>query len=272
MSENYGNYKSSYIKLCKTLNFKSKLSYSNGNKLGCSSIEELMELLTNTSGTGFTPIADFRGNFNGQNFEIKNLYINKTGNAGLFASLSNATIQNLTVSGKITSTDSYAGGIAAYTSRCNFINCTNMAEVIAGDYAGGVVAVLWNSNNTDYGCLIEDCYNYGNVTSAGYTAGGIIGHARADSSIGIVINNCANYGNINNTNSGTNSKAGGIVGLTQNNILVKNCYNAANTLIKGNNDAGGIVGYIHANDIIYNCYNLGAVEGTTVGGIARLHI
>ena len=46
-SQNYQNYQDSNIILGRTLNFKSNYSYSNGKMLGCNSIEELKELLTN---------------------------------------------------------------------------------------------------------------------------------------------------------------------------------------------------------------------------------
>lgn len=111
-SQNYSEYKNSYIKLCRKLNFNSNLSYTDGKVLECDTIEQLKNLLTNTEETGFTPIKNFSGTFNGQGYEIKNIYINSTEHAGLFEYVSNATIKNLKISGEIISQKS-AGGFAA---------------------------------------------------------------------------------------------------------------------------------------------------------------
>ena len=270
-SQNYTRYLTSNIKLCTTLNFNSKLSYSNGNMLGCTSIEELKELLTNTSGAGFTPIANFNGNFDGQDFEIQNLYINTTGDVGLFAKIAQTgqgpvTIKNLTVTGKVESSDKDAGGIVGVSYLANILNCTNFAEVTSNNaHAGGIVGKI---NIFNGGTLVENCYNYGNVIGATAT-GGIAGGGgtnNVEEFEPITINNCINYGNLTSTNEG---KVGGIYGYTGWNVVIKNCYNSKETLLNGK-DVGGIVGHCQ-NTKIYNCYNLGTVEGTsTAGGIMRI--
>ena len=76
-SQNISKYQTSYIKLGRTLNFNSNLSYTDGKMLDCNSVEELKNLLTDTSGSGFTPIFGFRGVFDGQENEIRNIYQNK---------------------------------------------------------------------------------------------------------------------------------------------------------------------------------------------------
>lgn len=116
-------------------------------------------------------------------------------------------------------------------------------------YPGGVNAVVTN------------CNNYGNITGTSQASG--IGSSSN-------VSNCANYGNI----IATDGKAGGILAEPGPGIIINNCFNAANTLIKGNR-AGGIIGLGGGSSVaqkIYNCYNLGTVEGTTVGGITRIHI
>ena len=54
-SQNYSTYLTADIKLCRTLNFKSNYSYTDGNVLSCNSVEELKDLLTNSAGSGFPP-------------------------------------------------------------------------------------------------------------------------------------------------------------------------------------------------------------------------
>lgn len=96
-------YSGKYIVLMRDLDFNSYFSYVDGsisisgNIASCKDIEELRDLLTNRANTGFNPISTFKGNFNGQNYAIKNIYENTTKNAGLFGAVDSATIKNLTI-------------------------------------------------------------------------------------------------------------------------------------------------------------------------------
>ena len=235
-SQNYRNYQNSYIELKRTLNFKSRLSYINGKMLNCNSIEELRNLLTNTSGSGFTPITNFYGTFDGQNFEIQNIYENVSGKAGFFADAA-GTIKNLKISGNIISNDGYAGGIVSNLGETlNISNCINYCNVTAN---------------------AEIHTNPGNVDVHG-TAGGIVGKCVGT----VIIKDCANEGNIYGTN-----ETGGIVGFQYvSNITILNCYNEG--MINGESDTGGIIGRTLASTVqIYNCYNIGNISGSVTGGL-----
>ena len=263
-SENYQNYQYSNIILGKTLNFKSNYSYSDGKMLGCNSIEELKNLLTNTSGSGFTPIANFSSTFNGQGYEIQNIYINIAGNAGLF-SKATGKIENVKISGNITSTENNAGGIVAgdvdTTIALEINECENKAKVVASKKAGGGIAGYGN------GIRISNCYNYGDIYSYGTdreytesatgTAGGIVGTHCAD------IQDCGNEGNVSSTIS-----AGGIIGYRNLEFNIVNCYN--NGKITGATYSGGIIGETKTGTgNIYNCYNTGNIySDSNSGGIA----
>ena len=67
-----------------------------------------------TEGSGFTPIGGgsnyFKGNFDGNNNRIDNLYIKNSDatkiSIGLFGYIENSTISNLTLSGNIETTES----------------------------------------------------------------------------------------------------------------------------------------------------------------------
>ena len=231
-SQNYAEYKNSYIKLERTLDFNSNLSYTDGKVLSCSSINELKDLLTNTSGSGFTPIADFRGNFDGKSFEIRNIYINVTGNAGLFAE-SCGIIQNLGITGNIISSESNAGGIVGCTNNTLTINnCHNLANVTAKTYAGGIVGYQYVQTR-----LYINCYNVGKIQ--GEIAGGILGKTTSGQAY---IYNCYNIGDI------SGSTAGGIMGYKYHNTTteIKNCYNFSN--ISGDTYNGEIIGRNWAYD------------------------
>lgn len=150
-SNNYNNYLNNSIILCRDLDFKSELYYENAdttsygdyNNDGTTStlIEEL------SSGSGFQPIELYQGNFDGNNFELKNIYIysNKSF-VGLFSSIENSNIKNLYMSGKISST---------YYSHSIDSSCG------VGAFAGHIY-----NGSTLYNC-INTCSIYSNLTSCG---------------------------------------------------------------------------------------------------------
>ena len=153
-----------YVILGKTLNFKSKLSYVDytrkdfGDINNDGVVEDLLQELT--TGTGFKPIASFKGIFDGQNNELEEIYMYRSGNATLF--LAPFTIKNLGVTGNITSTNANAAGICTFST--NKENCWNKATITGKSYAAGI--------NSGYaGAKAKNCYNEGNIS--GSWAGGI---------------------------------------------------------------------------------------------------
>ena len=235
-SQNSSIYVNSYIRLGRTLDFKSNLSYTNGKMLGCNSIEELKELLTNTSGNGFTPILNYNGNFNGLKNEIKNIYINKSGYAALFANANNATIKNLKISGEIISKDGTASGFIAHCYGDNKIeNLENSCNVLGYKDSAGIIGIIHENSNI----YIQNCINNGNLNSDNGNAGGIIGISYAAS--GGTIINFYIYNSCNNGNINARTNAGGIVGSI-------------------NSDNQGI-----SKGNLYNIYNIGNVSAKSTG-------
>ena len=203
---NNKNTTDSYVILMQTLDFKSNRSYVNGKILteglisSCNSIEELKNSLT--EGEGFTPIGilastgRFKGTFEGNNKEIRNLYVNREGYAGLFGETFNANINNLGITGSVKSADNTAGGIAGYCDKSNYNNCYNKAIIVSNIYAGGILGTTGgNSIN------INNCYNLGNVTAPNNT-GGIAGRCSGK------VEGCYNLGHIKSTET----YAGGLIG------------------------------------------------------------
>ena len=255
-SQNYMNYQNSYIELKRTLNFESRLSYTNGKMLNCSSIEELRNLLTDTSGSGFTPINSFYGTFDGKNFEIQNIYENVSeGYAGLFAR-SKGTIQNLGITGSINVLTGSAGGLVGYADENIFIkNCYNSASINAKNSAGGIIGYIYAG--TTRNCI--NCYNKGSIQ--GNSAGGIIGGTTAGA---VNIYNCYNVGRVKGVN------AGGIMGYKYHNTgtKIKNVYNYSK--VEGSNNQGDIIGFNWAYDtassptienVFYTNQTIGAFGG-----------
>ena len=255
-SQNYMNYRNSYIELKRTLNFESRLSYTNGKMLNCSSIEELRNLLTDTSGSGFTPINSFYGTFDGKNFEIQNIYENVSeGYAGLFAR-AQGTIQNLGITGSINALTGSAGGLVGYADENIFINnCYNSASINAKNSAGGIIGYIYAG--TTRNCI--NCYNKGSIQ--GNSAGGIIGGTTAGA---VNIYNCYNVGRVKGVN------AGGIMGYKYHNTgtKIKNVYNYSK--VEGSNNQGDIIGFNWAYDtassptienVFYTNQTIGAFGG-----------
>ncbi len=234
-SQNYMNYQNSYIELKRTLNFESKISYTNGKMLNCNSIEELRELLTNPSGSGFTPINSFYGTFDGKNFEIQNIYENVSeGYAGLVAR-GKGTIQNLGITGSINALTGSAGGLVGYADENIVINnCHNLASINAKEDAGGIIGYIYAG--TTRNCI--NCYNKGSI-QGGNSSGGIIGETIAG---GVKIYNCYNVGRVKGVN------AGGIIGYKAHNTEteIKNVYNYSE--VEGSNYQGEIIGFNWAYD------------------------
>ncbi len=259
----YGN---KYVKLCRNLNFKSKLSYADDTTtiydefLGGDGNTSLMEQLSE-NGKGFYPInggpsknINIAKEFDGQGYALRNIYINQELDAGLIGKAGSIHIENLEITGKIISKTGNAGGICGMPGRnSEIMNCKNKA-IIKSDSsnAGGIIGAG--------SALVKNSYNYGDIF-AEKDAGGISGSGN-----GFIVQNCVNMGDII-SNTGT---AGGILGnfnATTGEVSIYNSYNIGE--IHAEREAGGIMGYIYASARIENVYNIGEIKSNVnyAGGI-----
>jgi len=253
-SVNSGEILNSYInvELLKTLDFNDESCYKNANDTetfgdynGDGKVQGIKEELTNVNSIGFKPIGEnynynFTGTFDGNGYEIKNCYINGNGYAGIFGSVKNAKILNLSVNGgSISGTGLYSGynAVAGIVGLANddviIERCKNSANIEKG--AGIVGCAMGN------GIKIVDCINTGNISGGYRAAAGILGGDSAE------IINCYNLGTI-----GKSDGTGGIVGWISG--KVENCYNAGK--IEESEYSGAIIGrnvYIWS---AHNCYYL----------------
>ena len=136
---------------------------------------DLSQLTDETQQSNWTPIGNssavaYNGTFDGCGYEISNLQVNRSGNAGLFGYVG-GTVKNLTVSGSVTADPhSYAGGIAGaiYMNNSGSVeNCVSHCNVSGGDSNGGIVGYVYS------GGPVKNCINYGTVSSTIY--GGVVG-------------------------------------------------------------------------------------------------
>lgn len=190
------------------------------------------------------------------------------GTNGLFAYCDGASIENIHVKGIITtdlgSTGSEydgVGGICDIAVNTRFSHCTNACNITINNgyddanYVGGIVGVSDN-------CNIDSCSNYGTIRSLkeNCTMGGIAGYASE-----ATVNFCYNVANVTGL-----TYAGGIVGLSENDIEITNCKNEGHVSAIGdeNSMAGGILGSSWSTDYeISSCLNTGTIRADYCAGI-----
>ena len=251
--------------------------------------------LTNAEWTPIgTNAAPFTGNFDGNNYTISNILINKTitvNDIGFFSDTKNATIKNINLNNiNVTSTQSsgqyyYTGGLVGYAAGTSVIqNCsiTGTSSVSAVKNAGGLIGNVSSGTvekcsssanisesasigGEDFGGLIganganvSKCYATGNVTSSGRYAGGLVGRIRAGN---ISVTECYAIGKVTAKSyvGGLIGSGGGTTGWT-----VSNCFALGD--VTGDSYVGGLTSYNY--NTVTNCYAAGKVNcnGTYSGG------
>lgn len=224
---------------------------------------ESNDITANMIGTETIP---FKGTYDGDGNELKNVSINATENfAGVFAYVnggdeaSGCGVKNLAVSGTITSTAEAVGGIVGRLQSGTITSCTNTATVTGKRFVGGIVGYMHNGK-------VSACLNGANITGTGSEntdgqIGGLVGSMRGGTMV-----DC--YSKRGNTIKGVRS-IGGLTGYLNNNgagsAIILNCASASNVLStqeSGTGEAGGLVGYMYAhnndgkNIVLANCVAL----------------
>ena len=212
---------------------------------------------------------------------IKDLTINSIDNnqyycaSGVFTYYNYGLISNCTSLGKIYNTSDMGSGSTAGIVNDNYgkifqcINKTEITHMGSEDYGYAYIGGICSSNQE--GGEIISCANYGKFTVDSYYAGGISAENRG------LIKNCYNYGEM--VSAGT-AICGGIVaeasGSSGKKGTIENCYNAGSfTKLKETNNLefGGILGRTIGSSgkvvmTINNCFNVGfASTNPRSGGI-----
>lgn len=174
------------------------------------------------------------------------------GIVGREESSSKFTIKNCSTEGRISDANgSYIGGICAYGTVVDVVDCVNRMAISGGkDYSvGGISAKVHG---------VDNCINYGNISnSTAKNIGGIIGEMTNS------ISKCVNYGDITITGSKT-TYVGGVVGTTTNNVIFCGNFGTINaTSVTPSKELyiGGIVG--QTGYLIKKCYNHGNITATS---------
>lgn len=211
------------------------------------------------AGYDWTPIGTasnpFRGELDGQNHQIQNLYIDMAdaSNVGLFGNISGynvdggCAVRNLTV--------------ASGTVQVRQEDARSLSNI------GGIAG---NASYTTF----ENCINHANITVTvkrvlEVDAGGLIGYISDE----MTVKNCGNYGDVKATASemvgyGYGGRVGGVIGAVNRTASVSGCFNRG--AIYSTGPAGGVIGYVSNSGLTSSdLYNTGAVTGgANVGGMA----
>ena len=257
-------FKNKFIVLNQNINFKSRLSYEDAQRIDYGDINQngvVEELKTElTTGLGWIIIGKegvFYGSFDGNNNSINNLYINdvsETSHVGLFGKINSSTIENLRVNGNIYCNSTYAAAIVSYGNgeirNCSFGGSLENVKENIRSTTGGIIG--YSNNN----CIIEKCSNKGNIKGK-FQVGGILGSGAAS------ISECYNTASLYSESNDFYSAIGGIAA-NGGNCEIVDCYNTGN--VEGPRNVGGITG----GGVKYaeRCYNSGhIISKSSAGGI-----
>ncbi|MDP2041802.1 MAG: hypothetical protein Q8K16_11545, partial [Algoriphagus sp.] len=205
-------------------------------------------------GQGWLPIVNFSGIFDGNDFNISNLIINRPNQSsvGLFGKAGNAEFKNLHLKDIHVKASNDIGGLLGLGIKITISNCSFDGNVEGKYFVGGLVGTIGNSQ-------FSDCYSLGQVT-AFRSGGGIAGNAYQTN-----VNRCFSSGNVEAT-----LEAGGLIGLfhSVSNNMIQNSYSLAN--VSADEVVGGLVGKL-SNAQISHSYAAGELLGEfKVGGLVGL--
>jgi hypothetical protein len=198
---------------------------------------------TANGGKGWQPIY-FSGTFDGQGYEIRDLFINRpdVGDVGLFGLVGEeGVIKDIGVVNVTAIGEDSVGGLVGYNRHGTVQNSYSTGSVTGNDLVGGLVgeSQVWST--------VSDSYSSANVNGH-ESVGGLVGYNY--------------YGTVSNSYSSANvngyESVGGLVGKSEYAATVSNSYSSAN--VNGHESVGGLVGY---NDFgtVGNSYSSGSVIG-----------
>jgi hypothetical protein len=203
-------------------------------------------------GKGWQPIGTeqdpFTGSFNGQGYEIGDLYINRPdeGQVGLFGCVGEAgTIQYIGVMNAEVIGFSAVGSLVG-SNLGTVGNSHATSSVIGEQWVGGLVGDNWGT--------IRDSYAAGSITGTS-GVGGLVGATQGEGTV----DNCHATADVHGGEG-----VGGLVGVTWEST-VSNSYSTGN--VTGDSDVGGLVGWNHRGTVS-NSHAASNVTGAQwVGGL-----
>ena len=181
--------------------------------------------------------------YDGKDHTVSGLKVDCSENAGLFGSLKDGSISNLTVlDSEIKSSDSAAGGLAGSMDGTAVSGCASTALVfgktaggLVGNAAGGSITESYSGGHTRQGSYLDvnglPIYNVQGTV----TAGGLVGDA-ANTEIQYCYSTC----------SASAATAGGFAGTVSGSVSVQDSY--CTGLVNGTASSGAFVGNWEENN------------------------
>lgn len=208
------------------------------------------------SNQGFTPIGNnvqkFNGYYNGNNYIISNLYINRPSenNVGLFGHV-----------GHISSTTE-----ATHIKSIGLVN----ANITGARGVGALIGRVTGNQNT----IIEYCYSIGGIVTGDGATGGLIGsfnsyEETSDGSKNPVLRKSHSSNSVISSGNGGLDKFGGLVGCSQKGSI-QNSFARGHITVNNGTRIGGLAGCIDYRGDIENSYAIGEItttSSTAVGGL-----
>lgn len=238
-------------------------------------------------GKGWRPIgnltgANFTGTFDGQGYEICDLFINRPDETyvGLFSFVyEGGVIKNLGLTNVTVICRGISGGLAGTIYHCTISNSYFSGNVTGDALVGGLVG-------TNFG-NVNNCYAICNVTGR-YYVGGLIGanmgtvskcystgSATGNVSVGSLVGQNGLVDESNNRYTGTVGESystasvtgeagvGGLVGANYDSV-VSNSYSTGS--VTGNSSVGGLVGYDYDGTVSNSFWDIETSGQTTSAG------
>jgi hypothetical protein len=189
----------------------------------------------------------FQGTFNGNNYKIYNLRINRSNDCqGLFGAIS-GTVNDVVVENALVAGNNWVGILSGSTSGGVINNCRVSGKVYGFEAVGGLVGQCFS--NIRSGSVDAEIFGI-------LSTGGFAGNNHA------VISECSNSGEVRGY-----EQVGGYSGVSFQGSEVKNCTN--NMTVAGDINVGGFVGFYFDGTGISDCINRGVITGNeNIGGIA----
>ena len=189
-----------------------------------------IDLSEYSSDAGWLPIKGFEGTYDGNNYKITNLRINRPEEqrVGLFGYIFDGTVTNVSLVDVAIIGLNIVGALSGsiyFNSTIENCNATGIINSTKGHFIGGLIGHSWLST-------ISDCYADVNIHNAGNNIGGLVGYNR----FGTLVKRSFATGTILDAIE----IAGGLIGLNEESFI-ENCY--ATGSISGAYIIGGLVGF-----------------------------
>ena len=207
----------------------------------------------------WTPIAYFKGHFDGNNHTISGLTINSTAEyQGLFGRIWEASLSNLRLSGVSIACGSFTGGLAGYAQKFTVSNCLVSGSLSGVGCVGGLVGYFGNEGPNTF----TDCGVSAAINCTSDNIGGLFGYFEGSATS---VTRCFATGSVSG-----HFNIGGFVGaadLNEGLLSLTDCYTSA-TVYASENSAGGMFGKVrNFNVTMTNCYQSGTVTATDTSAI-----